>query len=502
MLVITSNLEQQDAGVRLAQIAQATGAPWRLLIPDWVPNWRRRAHQYGLPISACWSLYDDLQSIELTTGIPLLLDDLGLPLHWTKVDIIAPDGSIEGVSYWDDMTLIAKAEIYADGRVHHLTRYAEGRPRIRQDYDARGFCSRRLHLAADGTVRRTVYLSIGGDPVFTVDAAGMMIKNGESRRFDAVAAERIMQVLTTLGVTRLVTVPTAGWQRLRPYLPAEIRCLVPLASGQTIARRNEHDRIVTPPGCGGDVILPTIATHWQPGRGQQLATRHVIWSVGDLPMEKVEQITGEWVEDAEINTDTVIHIAGMNTAELGRIVDHAVGTATGINLHSHDYARAVKVLSPTPAPTAQIARKLAERAGISAPDWQQLAKAYDIRARLVVEPSIDGHMMAVASAVIDTGSHPNEALRFGAVSAGVPLLGLEASDLLEDGANGRLVTTDNLVVNARDYLDDLLATSKVFIASATIVKTRTPAAVLAKWKEALADGNARGDGDPQHTASA
>lgn len=522
-----------DRVVHLAQMAAATAVPLTLLVLHEAPGWRYQLQANGLTRQAWWQVFDAIQGIHISAGLPL-----------DSADVILPAGS--DLVYNGDFVLIMQGDTqigtisrHPQGFVWRVTWMLPGGQRVDQ-YDDRGFLSTQTWQDVDGQPVRKTWLDVTGAAVLTQtdqiqvaprfqarfahahypDIAAVVREYTRQYFIDSMPAETTATLVTAASqdfavlasavpanVARHFFVADAAAPALPQLAPAAASLITPTAAAAAALKQRlqQIPNARTVPV----QVIPPFSTALHLGRSNEVAAVTIYWHVNGLAPAQVSAVFLQFLTAMAKNDDYAVVVDGDDSAQIDQLQTLALNFAAktaGIPLDSALYQRLVTAMSGEEEPEAtpvtaetEMTETDEQKAVATAAREQEavaqhtLAAASQFLQRLTyavqTEYSAVPEAFQTVRLLVDLGLAPDLFMQIAAISAGIPQINQTETGYVTDGENGRLISSlSQTGAAAAYYLDSLDHWNAALVANARRIEQYSETHTQELWEEVLAHG--------------
>lgn len=515
-----------DETLNLARVFMANGQAFTVASTAMQPHWRGQLHDAGLFESPRWNAFDAIQDVQEVDGIPLTMNQLGMP---TALNVTYLPNQ---ASFFDGMTLYATVALTEAGYVDTVT-FPEQDGVVQVDqYDDRGFRTWRTWRRNGKLIRRSWYTA-DGRLVMTQQADDHVeIATGEQGRFMQAVYPDMRHLVAEI-VDRAIAQGTLA-QPIIATASAELADLRALLQAPTslkllaapdnprlgvlkahLAQFAASDELIVPTVADEERVtnlikqlhltgtpqlryIPTYATTLSLGISNELSMQMIAWNVGDLDQDTLRAMYKAQLSQLRQHDDRSMTIVVANEDQQAWLNEQTAAwahKALQVDMTSDDYQKAAEYRHALATHTLMVDMAQAMQPLVASDKWPGLMAAMDFLDRVQILPAMSPDdwqgLMQTARIYVDTGSRPVLALQVAAVSAGVPQIIMTPSDLVIAGGNGRVVANQGELTTAITYyLATLAHWNEALVVSADQIEKYAAPNIMAAWQEVIGDGKA------------
>ena len=490
--------------VKLAQLFTDNQIPVELLLLQPLP-WLRYQLQFNqLTALPWWNVFDNLQQVPQSAGLPLGLEDLALP-SGTQFGYVG-----DTVLLHRNGRLFGQVHFHPAGFVSWLETTAPNGQRTVRVYDDRGFCSTQTTYDHRGHRQRTLWLAPDTHPVMERlddNRVHLLAPDGTTQQIyptlDGLITERTQQHLANRSDliisdanpgTATILTQLANQHRLAyllstqraPTLPDALLGAVERVIVPTQQMVTKFEDVNADLGTPVQAVSP-YATTFALGNSTELPETTVVWAVNRLTPTATtvaaHQIL-QWLTQDETHYLTAI------------VTSHAAIKKTTTLLHQQLLQLAG---IPLESPTAQLLQGLLDRLHQKQPinrDQlpEEVVTVLDQLLRINVLYRLNNQqrqrVLRAARVLVDLGSMPDLQLQIAAISAGIPQINATATGYVHDHQNGLIIPQLRKLTPALDYyLNTLTHWNESLVASISSLESLAEPKLLAYWKKVIDYGN-------------
>lgn len=518
-----------DAVVHLAQTAEAAGWPLTLLFLHEAPALRQQLNANGLLRLPWWNVFDQIQGIELTEGLPLDVSDVPLP---AGSDLIY-NGS--DVLIMQENRLLGTVTRH-QGAVWQVSwQLAAGGRRVDQ-YDDRGLVTTQTWYTAEGQMTRKEWLGLTGqwimrqtDQVAIAPSAQARFAQASYPDAASVVGEFLQRYLLAqtapVSLVMMATAAAAGWQEIIPpsiathYLvtAGQDQLLADLsgtaasfitetaADARHIQAQADTAAVENKPVVR---VIPPFSTHLNLGRSNETAASIIYWHVNRLTTEERNTVFRQLLDQLQQEPDNQLIVNADADEQNDEFQQTAVCFAAkqqDIDLDSAEFSRLQAVLSGEEPPAATPVEAKTEMteadeqaavAGGQEPENDDSAAVLAVQrflARITYQTKAVYDQVsqdfATARLLVDLGQAPDLYMQIAAISAGIPQINRHQTGYVLAGQNGQIIDRlSELPAALAFYLNSLRHWNEALVVNARLIDQYSDDHSQALWQEVLVHG--------------
>lgn len=493
--------------VKLAQLLMNNQEPVELLLLQQLPWLRYQLQTNQLTLLPWWNVFDDLQHVTQTTGLPLGIEDLDLPRGTQYVYIgdtvlLQREGQLKGTIHFHPAGFVSWVEITNDKQ-----------QRVVKVYDDRGFCSTQTTYGRHNARLETVWFTPDTQPIMRqnhegqvalLDTAGNVTQTYPS--MSAIITERVQQHLversdllisdanpeTATILTQLAQQHRLAYllsTQMAPTLPDDLLAAVERVIVPTKQMVRKFNQVNADLGTPIDVISP-YATTLALGHSTELPETTLVWAVNHLTINAQQTVVQQlvtWLVKDEENYLSVIATSKLTADKLVQRFQEAILAAADIQPDSPEAWFVGDILSRLQNnqpldPGVELSDTVKNVIG-------QLQRVQiNIRSQMMDQARED--LLGRARLLIDLGTMPDLQLQIGAISAGIPQVNATATGYVQDHQNGLIIAHPRDLTTALDfYLSALIHWNESLVKSIRSLEDLAEPKLLDYWREVIKNGD-------------
>jgi|GEM_PF-2901855 len=501
--------KQEDATVNLMHLFTQSERLTKLVVTDYRPTLRYFLAANQLLEMSWISVFDTIQRVDFTTGLPMAIEDL-----------VMPDGV--DLMYIVDRAFMYRQEQYAGivnmakpGFVDSVT-WANPDGTTIEQYDDRGFLSSTSTLDNDEVVTSQIWWTPSGEPALIFDGSGyhwLLAPQNLPQDYPSLP-ELIAQVLQLLTepddhfIFRLVednqklaTLVTHHWSTTLHIAAQNELPLVEtndlIASSQALVlptqqMRNQLVRRFPSADASQWHVIAPFATDLSLGASNEATNLTVYWHLNDLTEGRTEAVYLKFLKAMATHIDYAMVIDAHNDEEVDAMQKQALYSITqhyGISGDSPEFAMIELTLADKPVDPAN-----QDVSDMSMLEQQQVAErdriitaVKNFMQRLTFRVHSDfaeiRHDFNEARVLMDLGHQPDLFMQIRAISVGIPQVNEVETGYITQNENGTVAVSDSAAVLAvRSYLDQLSLWGKSLVVNTGLIEHHTENRLLAQWE--------------------
>lgn len=524
-------LLEEESMVNLAHLFSEHDQDFELLFlrPD--PWLRRTLKENGLLPEHWWSVFDAIQGINIPSGQPLDLEDLGLPADTERVF----SQSQITINRFD--RLYATVNAYPSGFILSMILPNGRQGKEERFYDDRGFLSYTKIFDPDNRVVMCYWFDLTGEVVMTQDKSGAItIAPNQTFRFDhkhyddldQVIFEELTRHVQTDQNPQMIAMAGMDQQLLKSLM---VRYPVTMLVEEHLSQQ-ERQSVIADAAQARHVISPTAnfakqlqdflpehvtaqiqlippyATRLALGASNETDETIIMWHVNGVSKERLKVIYSQLLQAmAKEERRRLLVIADSDDQvdllrrQAGEFLAQMAGIGTDSDLFA-EIKNALHALGQTEADSkitvenAQVPEPNKPSTSVTAEAMKQRQNAYQVLRKIthikyVVKPQVNQlkQWLNISRLLVDLGDQPNLLLQIGAISTAIPQINRHETGYVMNHINGRILTRDReLKIALADYLEKLSEWNRAVVANVKLIDQHDDDQLMHLWKKVLTNG--------------
>ncbi len=533
MVLIMPNLRygtrhpELESGIAVSEIFQANDGDIELMFTEEISNLRMQLKKADMSFERWWDVFDEIQSIDITAGIPVVLGNLQLPAD------VEPFMNNDEVIYYRDGRKLERIKLIERYIVDHIDYYETDGQIKREIFDDRGFVSKIVWFENNQIVKAK-WLTPAGETVMTqLKNENIEIESNHQARFDQQKYNNINEIkleFTKRHVEKMpqkealiidqmhfslfpmtytliddVTKVVVMMTELASEALAELLNNAPVTLAfPTQAAEKQYWLALDAPKMGQSKVISPYPAELNLGISNEQPTSEILLNHIDIDETQqgilIAQLGNMLAHDETKVVHAIIDVEKRN-ADLFEIqFDDWLSRHFDINLSSVDYLEFVETMKRGKTMTESEVMEFLDqqyenenREPMTEERQSLIIDTYQLRQRMVLEKktTIDDQvdLLHTARIYVDLGVVPDAQVQTQALSAGVPQITRGESDFVTLGVNGFVIDDVQELPYALSYfIDDLHNWNTALIENVAKIQEYSEAELIDAWEGVIGNG--------------